>query len=99
MQPENEKMGVYAAVNYIKKNRVKYKESLLLDDRYVYQGLPEEYLDEVVKRIPLAISKKENYPQAKKYYLLMRLIAKLVQVRIFWKNCGTANCYDSYGFL
>ncbi len=65
VQPENEKNGVYAAVNYIKKNRVKYKESLLLDDRYVYQGLPEEYLDEVVKRIPLAISKKENYPQAK----------------------------------
>ncbi len=47
------------------KNSVKYDASCLVNDAYVYKGLPEEYTEQIINQICSTILEKEFYPQCK----------------------------------
>lgn len=47
------------------KNSVKYDNSCLMNDTYVYKGLPEEYTEQIINQICSTILEKEYYPQCK----------------------------------
>lgn len=63
VKPYDKQNCVDLCLAYTHKNTVKYEESCLCNDRYVYKGLPEEYVEEVINRITLSILEKESYPQ------------------------------------
>lgn len=65
VEPQKEKESVHVAVNYTKKNTLKYNSSILSNNNYVYQGLPEEYLESLLEDICAEIGKYDQYPQAK----------------------------------
>lgn len=52
---------VYIA--YTNKNLVRYKNSCLLDDKFVYKGLPEEYMEYLSNSILETILVEKDFPQ------------------------------------
>lgn len=48
---------------FTSKNTTKYEDSCLINDTYVYKGLPEEYAEQVIASINSAILKRGRYPQ------------------------------------
>lgn len=63
VQPCDKKNCVEVSLTYTCKNTVKYKESCLYNDTYVYKGLPKEYVESVIHSINSSILEKESYPQ------------------------------------
>lgn len=63
IQPSNEENIVKMSVGYTTENLFKYDSSILLDDEFVYQGLPEEYVGKIIDSVGQAVSQKEVYPQ------------------------------------
>ena len=63
VQPFDERNTVKISIAFTQENTVKYKNSILLDDRYVFKGLPEEYLEKVSNCICGRIREKREFPQ------------------------------------
>lgn len=63
VQPCAERDIVGISIAYTHGNTAKYENSLLLNDNYVYKGLPQEYAEEVINSVLGTISEKESYPQ------------------------------------
>ena len=68
-EPCERRDSVMISVAYTPGNTVRYKNSLLTDDRYIYKGLPEEYMEFVMNRIRLAITEQERCPQCRISFL------------------------------
>ena len=63
VQPLDKQNTVKLSIAFTQQNTVKYKRSILLDDRYVYKGLPEEFLEKVSNCICEKIKEKREFPQ------------------------------------
>ncbi len=63
VQPYDKQNCVDISLAYTHKNTVKYEGSCLYNDTYVYKGLPEEYVGQVINSISSSILKKDSYPQ------------------------------------
>lgn len=63
VKPHNECDCIKLSIAYTQENNVKYGESSLLNNDFVYKGLPEEYVSEVSKSIKTTIMTKESYAQ------------------------------------
>lgn len=50
------------SIAFTKENKVKYTESILENDAYVFKGLPQEYLDYTKEGIKSAILRKVDFP-------------------------------------
>ncbi len=61
--PSDEQDCIKVSVAYTKENAIKYPNSLLSDDRYVYKGLSEEYVEEVCNTVSEVINEKADYWQ------------------------------------
>lgn len=61
--PDNEPNEIKISIAYTNKNTIRYKESSLFNDTFVYKGLPKEYVEQVGNSILGVIEKKESYPQ------------------------------------
>lgn len=61
--PHSERDCVKISVAFTSKNTIKYEKSCLINDTYVYKGLPEEYAGQVIASISSAILKTDCYPQ------------------------------------
>lgn len=61
--PSDVQACIKVSIAYTKENTIKYPNSLLADDRYVYKGLPEEYVEEVFNTVSEALNEKDNYLQ------------------------------------
>lgn len=60
-----EAINIYIA--YTDKNRIKYNESCLIDDEFVYKGLPEEYIQLINNSVMEEILNRKNFPQCDIY--------------------------------
>lgn len=61
--PSDEQGCIKTSIAYTKKNTIKYPNSLLSDDRYVYKGLPEECVEEVCNTVSEVLNEKDDYLQ------------------------------------
>lgn len=61
--PHDEKNLVKISVEFTKENTIRYEKSNLYNDKFVYKGLPKEFVEQVEKSIFETILKKESYPQ------------------------------------
>lgn len=110
VEPTKEENHVTLSVEYTKKNIVKYQDSQLLNDKYVYKGLLEEYLDWVLERTGLSILKKEKYPQCKIAFsdaancevgsspMLFGIIAEMLIDMIYIGSCDKILTMDIQSF-
>lgn len=65
VQPNEEINSVKVDVAFTKGNSIRYYDSCLFDDSRVYKGLPEEYVESVIRKVTSEILKKDKYPQYK----------------------------------
>lgn len=63
VRPYHKADSVRVSMAYTQKNTVKYDESLLLNDEYVYKGLPIEYVGYLEECIEQYIKEKDAFPQ------------------------------------
>lgn len=63
VQPHDDKDIVKVAIAVTHENVIHYEGSLLLNDIYVYEGLPEEYINQIKSSIIKTVLEKEKYPQ------------------------------------
>ena len=63
VKPYNKMGFIKVSIAFTSENTVKYTDSFLLTDTFVYKGLPEEYVEQVSKNIDMAISEKKVFPQ------------------------------------
>lgn len=63
MQPIQKYDTVNLSIAYTHRNTVRYEDSFLINDKYVYKGLPEEYISQVFCGISSAIDEKAEYLQ------------------------------------
>lgn len=63
VQPHDDKDIVKVAIAVTHENLIHYEGSLLLNDTYVYEGLPEEYINQIKSSIIKTVLDKEKYPQ------------------------------------
>jgi hypothetical protein len=63
VKPHNKYNNVKISVSYTHRNLVRYKESGLVEDSFVYKGLPEEYVKQVRESIMETIMNGGKYPQ------------------------------------
>jgi len=61
--PSDEQDCIKVSIAYTKKNTIKYPNSLLSDDRYVYKGLPEEYVEDIRNTVSEVLNEKADYLQ------------------------------------
>lgn len=61
--PSDDKNCIKVSIAYTKENSIKYSNSLLSDERYVYKGLPEEYVEEICNTVSEVLNKKADYLQ------------------------------------
>lgn len=65
VQPNEEINCVKLEIAFTQENRIRYYDSCLYDDRSVYKGLPEEYVEAVIGKVTSEILKRDKYPQYK----------------------------------
>lgn len=65
VQPNEKINSVKIDVAFTKGNSIRYYDSCLFNDSRVYKGLPEEYVESVIKKAISEILKKDKYPQCK----------------------------------
>ncbi len=65
-QKEADKINITIAVT--EENTIKFRNSLLLDDSYVYCGLPEEYVELMLDCVANAIEAVETFPQCTLFF-------------------------------
>lgn len=65
VQPEEEINRVKIDVAFTKGNSIRYYDSCLFNDSRVYKGLPEEYLESVIRKVTSEILKRDKFPQYK----------------------------------
>lgn len=63
VQPHNGPDIVKISIAFTHQNTIKYKDSFLLNEEYVYKGLPKEYLEKVSSSVCETITAKNVYPQ------------------------------------
>lgn len=63
VRPNIEANSVKMSVAVTPQNTVKYSEYILLNDEYVYKGLPKEYVAQIINCIKQSVCEKESYPQ------------------------------------
>lgn len=63
IEPGKEKNTVKISIAYTKKNTIRYEDSILWDDAFVFKGLEEQYVENVYRSICKTINKKEDYLQ------------------------------------
>ncbi len=63
VRPHDEQNSVKTSIAFTTKNSVRYEHSILLDDGFVYKGLPKEYVEQIIESIEQLICEKEIYPQ------------------------------------
>ena len=56
-------------IAYTDKNRIRYNDSCLINDEFVYKGLPEEYIEKIFRNVI--------------FFLIMQLTVKLDQVLLY----------------
>lgn len=61
--PSDEQDCIKVSIAYTKENTIKHPNSLLSDDRYVYKGLPEEYVEDIYNTISEVLNEKDYYLQ------------------------------------
>ena len=65
VQPNEEINCVKIEIAFTQENRIRYYDSCLYNDRRVYKGLPEEYVEAVIGKVTSEILKRDKYPQYK----------------------------------
>lgn len=65
VQPEKEINRVKIDVAFTKGNSIRYYDSCLFNGSRVYKGLPEEYLESVIRKVTSEILKRDKFPQYK----------------------------------
>lgn len=68
VMPYDEQDFIKVLISFTRENTIRYRDSILLNDEYVYEGLPEEYVEQVSDSIYQAIGEKEAYPQCHIYF-------------------------------
>lgn len=63
VNPHNESNCVKISIMFTHNNVVKYENSSLLDDTFVYKGLPKEYVKQISESMTETIMNEKNYPQ------------------------------------
>lgn len=63
VKPTDEQDCIEVSVAFTQKNTVKYSNSLLSKDDYVYKGLPNEYVESIYSSVYEVIGEKNDYPQ------------------------------------
>lgn len=63
VRPHEQQNVVKISITTTLENVTKYEDSILLDDRYVYKGLPQEYVEHMLSNVEKSICEKETYPQ------------------------------------
>lgn len=63
VNPHNKSDCIKICIAYTNRNTVKYENSFLLNDTFVYKGLPKEYVKRISKSITEVIMNEEDYPQ------------------------------------
>ena len=63
VSPHDERDTVKTTVVFTNENTIRYGDSCLLNDFYVYKGLPEEYVTQVRKGLAAAVEEEDDYPQ------------------------------------
>lgn len=61
--PYDKPNAVKLSIAYTRENTIRYKESILYDDEFVYKGLPQEYVEQIYSSIYQLIKEKDIYPQ------------------------------------
>lgn len=64
VRPHNEQGRVKISIAFTQENTVRYEDSCLLYDSFVYKGLPKEYLKQVGESMTAAIEREERYAQS-----------------------------------
>lgn len=67
-RPYKEKDSIKVFISFTKENTVRYKDSILLNDKFVYEGMPGEYVEQVSNSIYKAISEKNEYLQCEIFF-------------------------------
>ena len=62
IKPKDIVDAIEISVDYTKKNTIRFCDSILTNDNYVYKGLPEQYLGAVMDGAIMAINEKEIFP-------------------------------------
>lgn len=52
-------------IAFTQKNSIRFYDSCLYDDSWVYKGLPQEYVESIIQSATSEIIKKDRYPQCK----------------------------------
>lgn len=86
VRPNIEANSVKMSVAVTPQNTVKYSESILLNDEYVYRGLPKEYVAHIINCIKQSVCEKEVYPQ---YEVLFNYAA----------NCEVGSSPRFFGYI
>lgn len=65
VQPDEDINSVKIEVAFTQGNSIRYYDSCLFNDSRVYKGLPEEYVEAVIRKVTSEILKRDKYPQYK----------------------------------
>lgn len=63
VKPKDKKDRVNLSLALTQENTIQYEGACIIDNTYVYKGLPEEYADEIINKISSFMLKKESFPQ------------------------------------
>ena len=63
VRPHNEPGIVKISIAFTSGNTVRYENSCLLNDSFVYKGLPKEYVTQVGESMAAAVEGERDYPQ------------------------------------
>lgn len=66
--PNNKQNIISFDISYTAQNTIKYTDSILYNDNYVYKGLPKEYLEHVKMGILKGIEKVNFFPNCNLHY-------------------------------
>lgn len=104
--PNEEQDCVNISIAFTPNNTIKYSESILTNSRYVFKGLPKEFLERTIGGIRFAISEKKNFPQCNltfKYAanceigsspMLFGILAETIMDTIYSSCSPKASCVD-----
>ena len=63
VEPNSKVDCVNLSLAFTQENTIKFEDACVIDNTYVYKGLPEEYTSEIINKTYSLISQKESYPQ------------------------------------
>lgn len=63
VKPTDEQDCIKISIAFTQRNIIKFSNSMLLNDEYVYKGLPKEYVESICSSVYEVIGEKEDFLQ------------------------------------